>query len=187
MIRRIPIFPTILVAAAVATMIALGFWQLDRGEQKAHLLARYKAAAQSDAPVPFPQSEEQSRDVLYRKSSLQCGSAGEISAMAGHNMAGESGWAVTARCGGPKGPLVVLGWSRAPVTPQWQGGAVTGVIASGPRLVADPPLAGLEANGKPDPSELPDNHFAYAMQWFLFAAAAVVIYLLAVRKRLSGV
>ena len=51
--------------------------------------------------------------------------------------------------------------------------------------VADPPLAGLEANGVPDPSEIPNNHFAYAIQWFLFALTALVIYGLAVRKRLA--
>jgi len=186
MMRRLPIIPTVLVLAAVATMIALGIWQLGRGDQKAHLLSRYGAAAHNEALVPFPQSEEQARDVLYRRSRLQCDRAADISAIAGRSVAGESGWAVTARCGGASGPLVVLGWSREPVAPVWNGGAVTGVIASGPRLVADPPLAGLQANAKPDPSELPDNHFAYAMQWFIFAAAAAVIYLLAVRKRLSG-
>jgi len=30
MIRRLPVVPTIIVAAAVALMIALGFWQLRR-------------------------------------------------------------------------------------------------------------------------------------------------------------
>ena len=81
---------------------------------------------------------------------------------------------------------VVLGWSRDPRGPDWRGGEVMGVIAPGPRLVADPPLAGLEANRVPDPSEIPNNHFAYAIQWFLFAATALVIYALAVRKRLAG-
>jgi surfeit locus 1 family protein len=61
-----------------------------------------------------------------------------------------------------------------------------GVIAPGPRLVADPPLAGLDANAMPDPSEIPNNHFAYAVQWFLFAATALVIYVLAVRRRMRG-
>jgi surfeit locus 1 family protein len=37
------------------------------------------------------------------------------------------------------------------------------------RLVADPPLAGLAANAAPDPSDIPNNHLAYAVQWFLFA------------------
>ena len=49
--------------------------------------------------------------------------------------------------------------------------------------MATPPLAGLEANAIPDPSEIPNNHFAYAIQWFLFAATALVIYTLALMKR----
>ena len=42
--RRLPIFPTIVVAAAVAIMIGLGMWQLQRAEWKEALLARYAAA-----------------------------------------------------------------------------------------------------------------------------------------------
>ena len=57
---------------------------------------------------------------------------------------------------------------------------------SGPRLVSDPPLAGLAANGVPDPASLPNNHLSYAVQWFLFAGVALVIYGLAVRKRLAA-
>ncbi len=186
MIRRLPLIPTVLVLAAVATMIALGIWQLGRGAEKAHLLSAYRAAAHNEALVPFPQSEGQARDLLYRRSVLECEGASDVSAIAGRSASGQSGWAITARCGGAAGPLVVLGWSQQPVAPVWRGGAVTGVVASGPRLVADPPLAGLEPNAKPDPSELPDNHFGYAMQWFIFAAAAAVVYLLALRKRLSG-
>jgi cytochrome oxidase assembly protein ShyY1 len=54
------------------------------------------------------------------------------------------------------------------------------------RLIADPPLAGLEANAVPDPASMPNNHFGYAIQWFLFALTALTIYVLALRKRLAG-
>ena len=80
----------------------------------------------------------------------------------------------------------MLGWSRNPEVPVWSGGTVIGIIAPGPRLVADPPLAGLQANARPDPADLPNNHLSYAVQWFLFAGVALVIYALAVRKRLAG-
>ena len=60
------------------------------------------------------------------------------------------------------------------------------MIAPGPRLVADPPVAGLQANAVPDPSDLPNNHLSYAGQWFLFAATALVIYVLAVRRGKSA-
>ena len=85
--------------------------------------------------------------------------------------------------------VVVLGWSRDPAPRTWSGGEVAGVIApggdAGPRLVADPPLAGLAANARPDPANIPNNHLAYAVQWFLFAAVALVIYAIAVSKRLA--
>ena len=42
---KLPIIPTILVALAVATMIGLGIWQLDRMRQKETLLAAYAASA----------------------------------------------------------------------------------------------------------------------------------------------
>ena len=39
---RFPLLPTLLVAAAVATMIALGLWQLRRADEKEALQARYE-------------------------------------------------------------------------------------------------------------------------------------------------
>ena len=51
-----------------------------------------------------------------------------------------------------------------------------------PELVADPPVAGLQANAPPDPRDLPNNHMAYAFQWFFFAITALVIYGLALRR-----
>ena len=50
-------------------------------------------------------------------------------------------------------------------------------------LVADPPLAGLDPNPGPDLSAVPNNHLAYAVQWFVFASLAALIYALALRRR----
>jgi surfeit locus 1 family protein len=50
-------------------------------------------------------------------------------------------------------------------------------------VVADPPLGGLVANAQPDPRSLPNNHLSYAVQWFLFAITALVIYGLALWRR----
>ncbi|MEE4454050.1 SURF1 family cytochrome oxidase biogenesis protein [Novosphingobium resinovorum] len=182
--RRIPVFPTLVVLAAVALMMALGFWQLRRLHEKEALLAHYAAAQVNPALVEWT-SRGVGEDLLYRRAHLDCAAVGERSSMAGHNAAGVAGMAQTARCALPGGgsALVVLGWSRQPNAGVWRGGAVTGVIAPGPRLVAMPALAGLEPNAMPDPSELPNNHFSYAVQWFLFAATALVIYVLALRKR----
>jgi cytochrome oxidase assembly protein ShyY1 len=183
--RRIPVLATLVVLAAAGLMVALGLWQLARMHQKEALLAHYAAAQRNPAPVAW-NSAGVGEDLLYRRARLTCASTGTRSAIAGRNAAGQSGVAQTVRCTLPGGgeALVVLGWSLQPrVTADWKGGPVTGTIAPGPRLVADPPLEGLQANAVPNPADLPNNHFSYAVQWFLFAATALVIYVLALRRR----
>ncbi len=186
-VRSLPVLPTILVLIAIGVMLRLGLWQLDRRDEKAALLASYEAAAQNDALVEWPSDPDVADNRLYRRSRLTCEDVIGTSSIAGQNADGQSGLAIVADCrlGSGDAARVVLGWSKAPVVPDWQGGKVRGVIAPGPRLVADPPLARLEANAIPDPSGIPDNHLAYAVQWFLFAITALVIYGLAVRKRLA--
>jgi cytochrome oxidase assembly protein ShyY1 len=184
-LRRIPVIPTLLVLAAVAVMIRLGFWQLDRLHQKEALLADYAAAASMSSDVPFPQDAKAAEMALYRHATVDCRKVANPSSMAGSNTAGEPGLAHVVDCTLPDGGTarVVLGWSRDPANPDWRGGVVQGIVAPGPRLVADPPLAGLAANARPDPANIPNNHLSYAVQWFLFAATALVIYVLALRKR----
>lgn len=187
MTRRVPILPTLLVLAAIALMVRLGFWQLDRLHHKNAMLANYAAARSMSADAPFPQGRAETAQLLYRHARVTCAEVTGVTAIAGRSLAGESGLAHVAHCrlaGGGTGD-VVLGWSRKPAPPVWRGGEVGGVIAPGPRLIADPPLAGLQASAAPDPSEIPNNHLAYAVQWFLFAATALVIYALALRKRLA--
>jgi len=187
MIRRLPFIPTLIVLIAVGVMIWLGVWQLDRMEEKEALLEKYAAAATDAGIVDWPADQAEAEDLLYRRARLSCLAVSGSSAIGGKNADGQTGLAQVATCRLSKGEqvLVALGWSREPAGTGWQGGEVVGIIAPGPRLVADPPLAGLEANARPDPSGIPNNHFAYAIQWFLFAAVALVIYALAVRKRLA--
>lgn len=67
---------------------------------------------------------------------------------------------------------------------------VSGVIipdkVSRIRLVASTPAPGLEANGasKATVTVPPGQNRGYAIQFFSFAAIALVIYVLALRKRL---
>ena len=189
MIRRIPILPTLVVLAAVATMISLGIWQLGRAEWKEALLAQYARAGDLSA-AEWPVSDSEAEQALYRRSTVLCERVLGLDAVAGRNAAGQMGWARTARCkiDGAGDADIVLGWSAEPnVSPQWSGGTVEGIIGPGregePRLIADPPLAGLEANAAPDPADLPNSHMSYAFQWFFFAATALVIYALALRSR----
>jgi cytochrome oxidase assembly protein ShyY1 len=55
-----------------------------------------------------------------------------------------------------------------------------------PMLVSNTPAPGLEASAPPSPDEVPNNHLAYAVQWFLFAGVAALIYGLALRRRASA-
>lgn len=180
MIRRWPIIPTMIVLAAVATMIALGVWQLGRMGEKAQLLARYEAAAGEPGEAAFPLSGE-GAEVWFRRARLTCAAPVSIEAVAGTSARGAKGWVQRATCA--NGAMVDIGFTRNLAAPDWQGGDVTGVIAPGPRLVADPPVAGLAAMARPDPSDLPNNHLAYAGQWFFFAITALVIYVLALKRR----
>ncbi|WP_459788030.1 SURF1 family protein [Alteriqipengyuania sp. 357] len=188
-LRRLPPVATIIVLLAVAIMIALGFWQLGRADEKDALLARYAAAGSNEEPVAWPGDDADALEQrLYRRSSVECARVTELTAVAGTNARGSKGWAQMAECelAGGGTARIALGWTRVPNGPIWNGGEVTGILAPGPRLVADPPRAGLLPLQRPDPSELPNNHMAYAWQWFLFALTALVIYGLAVRKRVLG-
>jgi surfeit locus 1 family protein len=161
-------------------MIALGIWQLGRMGEKAELLARYQAAANATGEAAFPQTGEGAY-VWFRRSRLDCADPVRIEAVAGTSARGQKGWVQRATCA--SGALVDIGFTRDLATPDWTGGEVTGVIAPGPRLVADPAVAGLQAMARPDPGDLPNNHLAYAGQWFFFALTALVIYVLALKRR----
>ncbi|ABC62643.1 SURF1 family cytochrome oxidase biogenesis protein [Erythrobacter litoralis] len=185
---KFPLIPTVLVLAAVATMMALGVWQLGRADEKEALIARYQSVA-SDAPrVAWPKTDLAVTERLYQPSSFSCTDVIARRTTAATSAAGAKGLAQIATCridGGGEAE-VVLGFTRQPDEGSWVGGEVTGVIAPGPRLVASPPLAGLEPIARPDPSDLPNNHLAYAGQWFFFALTALVIYVLALRRQQAG-
>jgi surfeit locus 1 family protein len=199
MLKRIPIIPTLIVLIAVGIMVRLGFWQLDRMHQKEALLARYAAAAQLSSDIQPEQFGGDRDSILYRHTAFICRTVGEPSAIAGLSAKDESGIAHTVLCQAARSigtdkatfPVTVtLGWSSNPAAPAWAGGAVAGTIApmgkTAVRVVADPPLAGLAANARPDPANLPNNHWSYAIQWFAFALTALLIYGLALRKRLAA-
>lgn len=189
MTRSLPLLPTLVVAAAVATMIALGVWQLQRKEWKEGLLARYHTAQTMSSDVPWPARRADYDGALFRHTRVVCDRVTGTSAVAGRSQAGEAGWAKIARCelDGGGTAEIALGWTREPSAPvAWTGGEALGFIGpagEGVRLVAAPPLAGFEQLAAPDPNDLPNNHLSYAVQWFLFAATALVIYGLALVRR----
>ena len=194
MIRRLPVLPTVVVLAAVAAMIGLGLWQLlIRAPQKDALLAQY-GRAQVLPPIVFPTVPLKDAQLpLYRRATGVCLRVVGHRAQAGENRSGEPGYVQIVDCStGAEGPgmSVEVGWSKDPnAKVNWKGGPVSGVI--GPdsrtrmRLVAAGPPPGLEPSAPPSLATIPNNHRSYALQWFAFAAIALVIYGLAVAARLK--
>ncbi|GGB60197.1 SURF1-like protein [Blastomonas aquatica] len=187
--KRLPLGPTLIVGIAIGVMIALGVWQIQRMAWKDALLAEYASATERPS-VAWPSVPDRAALPLYRKSSVNCLTVTDWRSSSGRNARGQAGWVHIAACStGAEGPgaQVVAGWSLRPDDPIWAGGQVSGVIAPDSvhliRLVAAPPVAGLEAVQPPSPGDIPNNHWAYAIQWFLFAGIAAVIYGLAVARR----
>lgn len=193
-----PVVPTVIVGICIAVMIGLGLWQLlVRLPEKEAQLAQL-AGNPARPSVAFPAIPDDR--LLFRRSSAMCLEVVAIT-RAG---AGAAGYRLVADCRtGAEGPgiKVQLGTTRDPrkmVT--WSGGAVSGWISHAPDatpmiaklfrdtpqqmlLVADRPIGGLAANTRPHIGIVPNNHLAYAGQWFFFALVATVIYVIAVRRR----
>jgi cytochrome oxidase assembly protein ShyY1 len=193
MTRRVPVLASLVVAAAVAVLIGLGVWQLQRAKWKEGLLARY-AQAEKLPPITWPTIPPRDAQLpLFRHATGVCLRTVGKRAVAGENLAGEPGYVQIVDCvTGAEGPgmSVELGWSKDPnARTNWKGGLVSGIIApdrrSRMRLVAATAPPGLEQSAPPSISAIPNNHRSYAVQWFAIAAIALIIYGLAVRKRLK--
>ena len=202
--RRWPLIPTILVLVAVAAMIALGVWQLQRKSEKEALIALFQRNMAMSSMVAYPELPPVSDAFLYRKSSVVCLEPVRWDPRSGTDQTGKSGIRMIADCRtGAEGPgvLVDVGIGDDFAPPEWKGGTVQGTIVPGPEqptliqrltgkavparamLVADTPVPGLRASEVPSGADVPNNHLAYAVQWFFFAAIALIIYALAVRRR----
>lgn len=189
--KRVPVLATLVVLAAVATMIGLGVWQLGRAKEKEALLARYQAAT-GLPPIDFPVGGMATATMpLFRKAKANCLEPVSMKTVAGRSLDGRSGYAhwVDCRTTGAEGPglRVDMGWSERPQDGRWAGGEVSGTIAPdrerGLRLISSSGLGGLQPSAPPDPADIPNNHRSYAFQWFAFALSALVIYVLALKGR----
>jgi surfeit locus 1 family protein len=201
--RAIPIVPTIIVLLAALLMVRLGFWQLHRLHEKEALLAHY-TANQSKPPLPLVALFPVNDDALYRRTSATCLSVANWQAEAGRAADGASGWRHIAACRtGAEGPglLVDMGISSESAAPAWTGGAIRGRLTWAPSdqpliarlfgtppaptamIVSDVPARGLKATAPPNPADIPNNHLSYAVQWFLFAGVALIIYGVALWQR----
>ncbi len=204
--RRVPVLATLIVGGAVALMVTLGVWQLRRADEKAALLNRYaQASALPEMAFPFAPTKV---DPLFRKAGGLCLEPLNPRVEAGYNAKGRSGWRHLVDCRtGAEGPgmTVDIGWTQDFATkPAWTGGDVRGIIsrqsdhnsligkmlgrsqAAALMLVATNPATGLEASAPPRIDDIPNNHIAYAVQWFIFAGIAALIYGIALWRRMRA-
>ncbi len=201
--RRFPWISGIIVTLAVAVMFTLGIWQLGRAEEKTALLAQFSKASRLP-PMAFPAIPTDS-NLWFRRASGFCLEPLSTVIEPGRNVQGQTGWRHLAACRtGAEGPgmIVDIGWSKDfKFKPVWRGGEVSGVIAPQPdhrsligkaldqgsvqalMLVAASPAAGLEQSAPPSLKDVPNNHFGYAIQWFIFAGIALLIFVLALKSR----
>jgi surfeit locus 1 family protein len=197
-LRRPPILPTIVVLAAAGVMVALGIWQLQRAAWKERLLAQYALAATMPAVdldpllargAPLP-------PLGFRRALVTCHAVDEIPAVhAGRNAADRVGQVYVIPCrpgaSGAAGRIRVnAGWAERPgaAARLSLNGLVAGrlgaVEADGPiTLTAATARAPLTPSQPASIENVPNNHRAYAFQWFFFAATALVIYWLALARR----
>lgn len=196
--RRLPVIPTILVAAAVAVMIVLGVWQLQRAEWKERLLAEYMAAASMPALDLDPLLARGAPDVplSFRRVLVTCRARSVAPDLRGGSSAsGQGGYSYFIPCrpgaAGLAGRLVVnAGWSAMPNDDLRLsfGGIVAGrlgAVGEEGRIVltSASALPPLQASAAPGIDNISNNHRLYALQWFFFAAAAAIIYVFALRSR----
>jgi surfeit locus 1 family protein len=197
--RRLPVLPTIVVALAVATMIALGIWQLQRARWKEALLADYGRAIALPAVDldPLLASGRPLPDLSFRRALVTCDARdAAVEAMAGRNRADITGQSYYVACrpgaSGEAGRLRInAGWADRPDVAGRL--TLTGIVAGymgvvgpdGPvTLISATPAAPLtRASAPPDLATIPNNHRSYALQWFAFALTAAIIYVLALRRR----
>jgi cytochrome oxidase assembly protein ShyY1 len=203
--RRIPVIATLVVVLAVATMMSLGLWQIRRAHWKEGLLASYQAAAGAPALDGIP--EGATVDALaFRRAHLFCTITTPATQLGGASGAGGPGFRNVVGCRLADGRVMMadIGWSAInakPAVPQ-----IGQKVEAAGRLIPDEvlarrifpesaanlltvlvvmdvPVAGFQPSIAPSIADIPNNHRAYAAQWFLFAATATIIFLLALRRR----
>lgn len=166
---RLPLGPTLLVAVAVPALIALGFWQLQRREEKALFLAAL--ARPITGVIPCARLD------------------GPVRQIVGRSLDGRVGYRHRASCWTGQASLPIdLGWTARPTRialpagPQRIDMTLVRLTQPAMLIVARAPRPPLEPSAPPSARDIPNNHLSYAIQWFSFAAILALIYALYVRR-----
>lgn len=172
-------------------------WQMRRAEWKEDVAAR-AAHNLIIASSELPDRLEPGLD--FRRFHIVCDTVDfDRSPTSGTGRGGTPGWLQKASCrrgDGRDAVILGLGISDRPEplnnfdVPLEYSGRVLNVATHGGveyMLYAEQPLTGLIPVAQPTPEMVmtttPDGHRGYAMQWFLFAAMAIIFYVIALRRR----
>jgi cytochrome oxidase assembly protein ShyY1 len=199
--KRIPIFATLIVLLAIATMIGLGIWQIRRAHWKDGLLAQYGAAV-GLPPVDSIPAASALDSVAFRRAHVACAVTSAPVQLGGRSQGHDTGFRNILGCRLDDGRVMMadIGWSaiNAKPVPPVPGTHVESIGRLIPDdvlakrlpgttlpllLVMEAPASGYAPSVPPDIGDIPNNHRSYAVQWFLFAAVAAIIYLIALRRR----
>jgi cytochrome oxidase assembly protein ShyY1 len=203
-IRRIPLIPTLITMVGVLILCGLSVWQWQRREWKADLIARLEAARTLPpvSPSEFRAAMAGDLSVQYRRAEISChaGAKRPYDLRPGSSAGGTSGFFVVVSCrpnDQPPDIVAVAGWTRRADAKDMAltlDHELAGVVIENPygdapdrprfMLIPDTAIAPLERPRQPRPADLPDNHLAYAGQWFGLAVALSVIYGLWLRRRM---
>lgn len=197
--RGLPLFPTLFVLLAVPLMISLGMWQLHRLHWKENMLARASAAANlprlSVGQGPLP------ADPAFRRVDIgvRCPQQPPIVRGGSPRSGDAAGYSILLVCTTAHGQKlgVDIGWTGRPdgwrrSEEKWPAGEVSGtLIPSSLRgidtiLILDRAIPPLADSRVPGPDSISNNHLSYAVQWFFFATALGIIWLIYVRRWRSG-
>lgn len=203
MSRRIPIIPTIITAVGILILCALGKWQLDRRAWKHDLIERLAAAPNLPpvSPEEFRAAMMGDVSIQYRRASIDCraGPKKPYDLRPGSSAGGTSGFYVVVSCrpnSRPPDIVAVAGWTKRvdakdiviSLNHQLTGTVIERPYGNAPdrprfMLIPDEAIPPLGRPLQPRAADLPDNHLAYAGQWFGLAIALAAIYGLYLRRR----
>ncbi len=193
---RTLLLPAAMTVLMLAALIGLGFWQLQRMDWKNHLLDRL--AQNPRAPLlVVADARSLSLALEFRRVQLACAPASDVRMLTRISEINSAVPVPWLRCrlpaGGPvavrllpsevprpgnQQPVVISGVLRQWEEPGWQQ-KLAGVVGVGWASFHDPALSQFyvdSADALPDAGNIANSHFAYAVQWFAFAAVLALIF-----------
>lgn len=192
--KRLPVAATLLTLIMLPILVGLGVWQLERRTWKEGVIAAAHSAERQPplAGRDLADALASGAPLSFRRAVLACrpGPARPAGIRGGESAAGDAGYFVLFDCADPSAPgvVAVAGWTQLPmanalVLPARLAGRLVArsdaasPAASAYLLVAQDPVPPLAAPRLPSGEDLPNNHLAYAIQWFAFALTLAVVYL----------